>query len=275
MDSPRTEQEKFKYSYSNRNQMLNISDAYISVLCCEEANNVLEVGVYKGGWSLCMVENVKSINIFCVDPFPGIDNIRVEFLEAASLHKNLTHYESIDQLKHTIGEKMDVIHLDGEHTELAVSRDLEILLPMLSSDGVMIIDDIFYQDFPGVAFSTYNFIAKFKLAPFLVSSSKIYLTHPSTYDYWYRKIKTKLSVKQIRFYESQERTGIFTGYPQSNSINGFSVMIVKDKEFLTRITRKTLGTKAKIKEPNQWIKSVTPPLVYRVLKKLKELASRN
>ena len=163
--------KNFVWRWEEINEWLPIYDAVFSNLLAPNNALVLEIGTWKGGWAISMAENDRSRKIVCVDPYPNLENIREDFLHNAEMRAQdqIVLCASLSEAIKNNFESFDVIHLDGEHSQEAVERDLKITAPMLTPEGLYIIDDIFYHSFPGVTAAAFQLIDQFDLSPFLFS----------------------------------------------------------------------------------------------------------
>jgi len=144
-----------------------------------EQRYFLEVGVLTGSWSLNLLRNFSKVVGFGVDPYPNLSSIKDQFLLDV-LNYDYKLYPDLALLP-DLCRRISMIHIDGLHTQEAVLHDLEYSLPMLSDDGILIIDDYLHPYFPGVAAALYDSIPKFKLAPFLNTGAKSYLCRSHHY----------------------------------------------------------------------------------------------
>lgn len=76
-----------------------------------------------------------------------------------------------------------MLSVDGGHTEECTLSDLRLAEKLISNNGVVVLDDLFNREWPGVmaGFSQY-LSAGGILKPFAVSSNKTYLAHLSEHD---------------------------------------------------------------------------------------------
>jgi len=253
------------WKWEEINEWLPIYDAVYSHLLAPDNSRVLEVGTWKGGWTISMAENDLSRKMTCVDPYPDLENVRVAFQNTANVRAK-NRVRLFGELNKLIdSERFDVIHLDGEHSQQAVENDIKKTAHLLAFDGLFIIDDIFYHSFPGVTAAAFQYIDKFGLAPFLFSEKKLYLCNKSQYQDYYSKARSMLEDVGLEFEEDQLLTGASSSYLQRNSINGFSILIPKTYVKPPDQFLKILGIKREVS-----IKSVvffwTPPVLVVFLK---------
>ena len=206
-------------------------DAYLTVNLLKEMNSnlpILEVGVFTGGFIICHLRNNENLIAVGVDPFPGLENFREELfsnLEIYRIRDRYVHYDSIDEIKNE-SSKFSLIHLDGEHSESALSKDLTIASQLIDRNGIIVVDDFFHLDFPGVSSAVYEFLHHNNFSSFLITQSKIYLCRENVYGQWLQKSKNIMDQIGIK-YELEHKSVVAQGYQSSNAINGFKNIIVK------------------------------------------------
>lgn len=223
----------FSWIWDDSTEFLQPRDAYIcSRFISESAKpRLLEIGVWKGGWIFCMLRNHPSAQAVGVDPYP-VKEVRAKFLMAVkvrSLEKRVRLYNSCEELDSNRDEEIfDFIHIDGEHTETAVEKDLEFAMKHLTPMGVIAVDDIFHGDFPGIAYATFNFILKNPVSPFLITPGKIYICLQENYQLFSMLAKKLLDEADIEYKTEFLDEYAPVGYSQTNSIKGFKQIIVPE-----------------------------------------------
>lgn len=129
---------------------------------------VVEIGTFGGAASIPMAfvlrENNDGGKIYCVDPWKleyamegeweanqnwyknniDIDDIHKKFMHAAWSH-NLDEWlvviRAASQHCYELFPKIDVLLLDGNHSEIASFRDAELYVPRVVSGGYVLVDD--------------------------------------------------------------------------------------------------------------------------------------
>lgn len=206
-------------------------DAYLTISLLKEMNSnlpILEVGVFTGGFIICHLRNNEKLFAVGVDPFPGLEKFRDELfnnLEMYKIRNRYLHYDRIDEIKIELNQ-FSLIHLDGEHSESALSKDLIGASRLIDRNGIIVVDDFFHLDFPGVSSAVYEFLHHYNFSSFMITQSKIYLCREDVYELWRqnaRDILDKIGIK----YELEHNSVVAQGYQSSNAINGFENIIVK------------------------------------------------
>jgi hypothetical protein len=265
-----------KYNFNERTSMLPLLDAYLAISFAEKFRTALEVGVYKGWWIFTLLDNNPNIFIVGIDPYPNLEVIRKTLIDDISTHKfsdRVQLHSSFHDL--SIGDYKNLtygmIHIDGEHSESQVLRDLGNALPLLEKDGILIVDDIFYHSYPGVTAATFSFIRDKKLSPFLFTEKKMYFCNPDYYKIYYKSTLSFLKLSKTS-YEETLNAQIGTSYKQSNAIFGHELIITPSNP--TRIETKNLNKTLGVKLPlvsrfKNAIRFLTPPGLLEMFKILK------
>jgi precorrin-6B methylase 2 len=261
----------FFWRWNDMVEWLPIQDAVISHFLAPKNSKILEVGTWKGGWAITMAQNDRSRKIVCVDPFPNLDTIKEQFLANVETRATgqVTLFETLDEALQDSNVKFDLIHIDGEHSQSAVARDLEKSISRLTAEGLLVIDDIFYHSFPGVTAATFSTLEAKRLSPFLFTEKKLYICHKEFYQEYYAKARTVLVAKHIPFEEDQSITQEASSYLQSNSINGFSLLIIPAGTSMTSSFFNSIGVKNKF-SMKHFGKQLLPPFLISILKRTKK-----
>jgi len=82
-------------------------------------------------------------------------------------------------------------HIDGGHRPSDVRRDLQTAVAALRADGVVVVDDLFNPNWPGVSEGFYEFVRERPnaLVPIIIGGNKVVLTRPTaaeTYEKHWR-----------------------------------------------------------------------------------------
>lgn len=234
---PSGESERFKFRFRDDTRWLQPIDAFLTAklasrLPGSQNKRFLEIGVYKGGWIRTFLENCPEWSGIGLDPYPNILNIKDEFFEMVSssgLGEKIVWIPSTEYLKGS-KESFDLIHIDGEHSEQAVLKDLRFGLAHIRRTGLIICDDIYHREFPGIASAIFKVIHAGKLAPFMLTANKVFLCLPRFYKF-YHSLSLQILNEAALDYSigyGVERTNLRVNsfYPQANSINGYPQIIV-------------------------------------------------
>ena len=76
-----------------------------------------------------------------------------------------------------------MISVDGGHTAETTAHDLAIAAEALAEGGIIVVDDVFNEQWPGVADGVQRYFARRpNLSPFAIGANKTYFCHPSHRD---------------------------------------------------------------------------------------------
>lgn len=158
----------------------------------------MEIGVWKGAWSLGVLENVADSRVLGIDPYPGntgheIRSILEGRVSDAGVGGRFRLVESLATATSILGHEAPVlIHIDGEHTEVGAGKDLEWAGQSLSPDGLIVVDDYVHIWFPGIASAMHAFLRAADFRIVLVTENKAYLCRTSRHDEWYTRLEASL-----------------------------------------------------------------------------------
>ena len=254
-------------------EWLHPYDAFFSInLLVDSRGGICEVGVYKGGYLITMLRNNPSLNAVAIDPYLGLNSIKETFLN------NLLSYKLEDKIKHfadytSLKEHLfDLIHIDGEHSESAVIKDLHFAKDNLANKGLIVIDDIWHPLFPGVVSATMKFVHESDFVPFLSTRQKMFICRENQYEYYYSKASALLQKFNISHSSgwakgSPNHQGVLAAFDQSNAIKGSPQLMVdsKSKHEQLIVLKITSDTN---KVPRKILKQLLPPFLVPVVKKL-------
>ena len=105
--------------------------------------NVLEIGCYEGGTSVTL--SYFTDNIYCVDvinpPMFNLDEFDPK-CKFNYLVYNSQYKESIDSIKSTVPQEIDLLMIDGDHTAQGAMNDYINYSPLVKSGGIIMFHDI-------------------------------------------------------------------------------------------------------------------------------------
>ena len=228
-------------------EWLNPADLELAMHCIEILKNrnndqrkiqILEIGVWKGGWSFTLCDNVNDVVLVGVDPYPNLSEIKNRVETQA---KNYTNFNLFDNWNAISESKFDLIHLDAEHTEKAVSEDLIKCLKHLRPGGILIVDDIRHPYFPGVACSIYNFILKSKLTMLMISEYKTYLCREEDFNDLRQLLLISIKNSELIFENHiNEHKPEKIAYLEKPTVRGYPVILCVDESNRWRAIPKNL-----------------------------------
>jgi predicted O-methyltransferase YrrM len=123
----------------------NVLQAFILSM---RPKTVLEIGAHIGSASIVMGAALKANRygtLYCLEPQAHYFAHLNAFVQKAGLSeivKPLQLFSTSPELKEVIGEKIDMIYLDGDHSYSAATFDLELCDRLLSDNGLIFLDDV-------------------------------------------------------------------------------------------------------------------------------------
>ena len=266
----------FIWNESEINSFLDPYDAYLSTnLLLNTPNQICEIGVYRGAWVLCFLNNHPSSSILAIDPYPGLEDVKKLFLsqiESLGFKENVT---LVDDLNHRTNLFFDLVHIDGEHTERAILRDIYFALKHLADRGAIVIDDIWHPLFPGITSGVMKVVHESDLVPFLSTRNKMWLCRTRDYEAFFERSLFILDQKGIGYTTGVVRGDEITGtqekhtYDISNAIRGFTQIVVQRVTRYEQLINLGLRKKSANEKTKSFVKQWTPPIFLNLLKKLK------
>lgn len=186
-------------------EWLNEKDATLSVEVARALGRpqprVLEIGVWKGAWTVTMAGNLPDSVQVGIDPYPrgavseAARSRAIAQIERHGLRDRIQLVASWEELAHLADRPQwfDVVHIDGKHTQEAVEVDLTETDRVLADDGVVIVDDYRNVSFPGVAFAMYRFLEQADYRIFLVTENKAFITRAASAAHWHQTMRNRLA----------------------------------------------------------------------------------
>lgn len=94
------------------------------------------------------------------------------------------------------------VSVDGGHTPEHCSNDLRIAEQITAQGGVVVLDDSFSYEWPGVTEGMYRYLGQSDtgLVPFAVTRKKAFLTQPEFADRYKRALEAELGTRVGRFW---------------------------------------------------------------------------
>jgi hypothetical protein len=267
------DEEKFIFEFSKMNEWLPLLDAFVCTKIVPKDPKVLEIGVYRGGWLISLAENLPEMTAVGIDPYPENELIRQAFLEdlvKRGLSPRIFLYSSwenllVDSQNHF---RFDLIHIDGVHDESNVKADLVQAAELISEDGVIVVDDIFYHSYPGVTSATFQFILERDFSPFLFTQKKLYLCKSAKYASFYELTTKLFEDSHIPFEIDQNLSKNHSGYFQSNSIYGNSLIITDSDLSINKKFLRHYQLSGKPFSMKEFIRQILPPVLLESIKRL-------
>jgi hypothetical protein len=123
--------------------------------------------------------NISKSGSGCYEIF--IDNLRRSFgqINFLKVHKGLSQSLNAKRFNHSIR----IFHIDGGHSAEETFEDLRFAYETTDNRGIIVIDDYFNRDWPGVSEGANMFFSKyFDLAPIMVGTNKVFMVNRAAAD---------------------------------------------------------------------------------------------
>lgn len=161
----------------------------------------IEIGVHHGKFAIgienltplhsrCLAVDLFSLQQFNIDSSGEGD--KAIFMENAQKYAlaperiKILEMDSMNLDSHSLGlNRFGIVSIDGGHTRTHTFQDLKIAQDIVSSDGMVILDDILNQDWTGVvtgALDFFNSPISTRIAPFAIGFNKLFICHASVLE---------------------------------------------------------------------------------------------
>jgi len=260
------------YKSDETTKWLDPFDAFFSVnLLIANGDGVCEVGVYKGGFLITVLRNHPKLNALGIDPYPQQSEIREIFLENIKLYEMTTRVQLLSNYTSISQRNYDLIHIDGEHSEVAVLNNLKFAMLNLAEKGIIVIDDIWHPLFPGVISATMKFVHEYSFVPFLTTRSKMYLCREVEHEFFYQRALGLIRDAKIEYsgglMQGDEIAGVPATYTQSNAIKGYRQIVVPQKTKFEQLVTLGLIHRPSSSKTKRIIRNLMPPMAVSVIQK--------
>jgi hypothetical protein len=145
----------------------------------------LEIGVYKGRSALMSglhLENNEAFHL--IDSYASLleeveKKMSLILGERGKYHPTPSQLLTSDMLG-VSKYSLSWMHIDGSHTGRAVWNDLSLCEPLLSEEGILVLDDFFNPAYPQITEATFKFLNQYSysLSLILTAWNKAYLARP-------------------------------------------------------------------------------------------------
>lgn len=225
-----------KFKLDKLRQWLDPIDAFFCIeLIANDTRpiHVCEIGAYEGGFTITLLDNIPSLQIIAIDPYPKLNNIKAIFLEHLLSRNLVERVQLLPDYLSISNHRFALVHIDGEHSEAAVLRDINFARDNLAPSGIIVVDDIWHPLFPGIISAIMKTVHTSDLVPFLITRNKMYLcreTEQQVKSARVSEIIQKLGIPHSKSTKAGDLIGsIESTYGQDNSIKGYPQIVVESK----------------------------------------------
>lgn len=200
---------------------------------------VLEVGVWKGAWSVTVLMNTGA-DVIGIDPYPAGEDAKTSLFRSLNdndLGRRFTLESSWEALAPEL--KFDLIHVDALHTEAALDADLANADEHLSEEGVIVVDDFRHSWFPGASSAFYRFLDSKGYLILCISSNKAYVCRSSAHSKLRRQFIEILKNADsfiVFDYLTNKRPNQL--YVSPTDVRGAPVLLIEKRSWLAPLKRK-------------------------------------
>ena len=150
---------KYAYQYSDFIGYLSHADIDLMTECARKLSEnplVINIGAGVGTSGLTFMEARPDLQLYSIDvndypnPYGGLVNERNAFKDAGFLgspRHHQIHGDSKQVGKYWKGGAVDLVFVDGEHTEKQICGDIEGWLPHIKDGGFMIFHDYYHPNY--------------------------------------------------------------------------------------------------------------------------------
>lgn len=147
--------------------------------------NVAEIGVWRGDYSLELLQRNPNCHLYCIDPWVPYENtfrktVEIQDKFFADMQNNLRHYintgrvtiirkHSIDALNNIEDNSLDVIYIDGDHRFNYVMLDLIYYSQKVKRGGIVALHDYCHMKNGGVVYAVNAFTSAHNINPWFVT----------------------------------------------------------------------------------------------------------
>ena len=138
--------------------------ALIDLLCrCIEPTNAVELGTWHGRSAVIFSKYINDKNglFWGVEPEPTrADITQKNCLNVCPngkiyIEKNISNYSDLNT---KVIPFVDIVHIDGEHSFNAVYHDLDLVKKFILKEGLIILDDFYFDMYPQITQSAYKWL---------------------------------------------------------------------------------------------------------------------
>lgn len=187
---------------------------------------VAEIGVHHGrlfiGLKLLQQSNGHSVAIDLFgDQERNIDNsgkgdlgrfrrnvLRWSSLDGLAIHEGDSTKLTADKLRELALTGIRLFSVDGGHTDGIVFSDMNLAEVTLAQGGIVIADDVFNQEWPGVSTGTLRYLAEGgRLVPFAIGFNKVFFASQEYSDSYQETLRSNFHKRYLTFVKSTDFAG--------------------------------------------------------------------
>lgn len=191
---------------------------------------ILEVGVWKGAWSANILMNTPNCSLVGIDPYPGITKtVRDDLLNRLDKKKVLDRFRLVESWSKLGDGLFSIIHIDGEHSFDAASRDLHEAKARLIDGGIVVMDDFRHRWYPGVTEALFRFLREKSFLVLADTGAKAYICHETHHEILRGHLISMLDNNKKLVRANYFREGDNPPYIELPDVGGHPVVMVSKK----------------------------------------------
>ena len=238
------------------------------------ARSAVEIGVWKGAWSLGILQNVDGSTVVGIDPYPGtagheVRALMLQRMASAAVGDRFRLVEDRRAAEPLLGAgRPALIHVDGEHTESATRSDLEWAAQVLAPDGIIVVDDHRHAWFPGIPSAMYGFLREHDFRTFLTTENKAYLCRSGSHADRYERSERLLAGQTDIQWSHHWGEGGEVRYVQVPDVLGCPVLLlIGSADVLPKDAPDSSSGAAgrAMAWPRELARQLLPPVLHRVM----------
>jgi predicted O-methyltransferase YrrM len=170
------------YLDESYDKVIGMSSRFAAAICCGllriqsefgVKGPVAEVGAFEGRFFIALAkalhegERALGIDVFEWPNAQVIDRFEANCARhAVPAEKRITwkadsNKMTADELLAKVGgQKMRLIHVDGEHSQAALTKDLELATAVIGDGGVIVLDDMLHPGYPTLMVAVHAYLER-------------------------------------------------------------------------------------------------------------------
>jgi hypothetical protein len=188
--------------------------------CNHEKGGVCEIGIHHAKYIIALHNFLRPVASLGIDLFDdqiknfsdsgrGVKSICEENISKYAYNPSSVKLMAKDSLDLRAEDLAKIISdcgyfamfsVDGGHTALHTSNDFFIATKLTSSQGVIIVDDIFHPDWPGVTEGIYTALGSGSspFVPLFITRKKLFFCHASSWNLYRQFVLDRSGDKLVR-----------------------------------------------------------------------------
>jgi hypothetical protein len=126
-------------------------------------------------------------------------------LNSVAIHQGDSSKLQADELRELAHGEIRLFSVDGGHTSSIVLSDMNLAGASIVSGGIVIADDIFNQEWPGVLAGTLRYLSQGgQLVPFAIAFNKVFFSAPEYSDFYRSALRDDFDSRYLLYVRISE-----------------------------------------------------------------------